>query len=233
MPFCAHWWLILSRLLAPKRTVYFLPGVLSLKRWELRTCYWGPDWKARSRGSSSPAQARAAADTALAWFVGLQLWTPPNAFSDTALSTTQPSSTEYFRPPPAQARTMSQSASSEHQNGSDPSASQMNLYRQCFPKVADPNRGHNKLLIKSSRWTLLWLLSFTIASNLFFYMCGTSGIEMLNSFLCFLCQTAVTMLLWLYSFLHKCAPYSLYMFCKKLGSDFFLSTLSFYLISSL
>lgn len=115
----------------------------------------------------------------------------------------------------------SSSAGWDHESTQNRMALTSLLHRQCFLKADDPEREHNKLLIKSSRWPLLWLLSFTIASNLFFCMCWTSETEMLNSSLCFLCQKEMTMRLWLHCFLHKNAPYSIYMFHKKLGSEFF------------
>lgn len=169
MPFCAHWRLILSRLLAPLPV--FCP-------WSYVPTTEDPTEKLRAAGaSSSPAQARAMADTAVL-VCRVPAWGAPSAFSNTAPCATWPSSTEYFRHPPVQAETMSPAQNNR--------MALITLLHRRFLKAEDPKREHNKLLIKSSRWPLLWLLSFTIASNLFFCMCCISETEMLNSSLLFM-----------------------------------------------
>lgn len=215
MPFCARWWLILSREPPPKRTVYFPAWCLSLKRWVLHTPCWGPDWNAKSRGSSSATQVRAAACTALPW-------------ASTLSSTKRflKHSSEHY--PALQHRAFHTSSKGlEHESAGQLRTSGWlwpgcftDEFVQCFLKATDPKRGHTKLPIKSIRWALLWLLSFTVASHLFLCTCCISGREMLNSSLCFLCQTAVTMLLWSHTFLHKSAPYSIHAFCKKITKFF-------------
>lgn len=141
MLLCAHRWLILSGLLVPQR--YFPACCFVTEQKELCTCYWEPDWKAWSRNRSSSDQVRAAADTVVAWFARLHLWTASNGVSDTALSSGQHSSTDKNISHLLQRwpRTMSQLASSENQNGPHHYALQMNSCRQYLLKVADKKRG--------------------------------------------------------------------------------------------
>lgn len=203
MPFCAHCWLVLSRLLPPLPV--FCPWIYTPVTEDLTE-------KVRTAGgSSSPAHPRAMADTT-ALVCRFPAWTAPSTISNTALGATWPSSTEYFRHSSVQAGTMSPAQNNRI-------ALTSLLHWQCFPKAEGPKREHNKLLIESSKWPLLWLFSFIIASNLFFCMCCISdwNAEQLSAFY----AGEATMLLWLHCFLHKYALYSIYMFHKKLGSEVF------------
>lgn len=167
MPFCAHWWLILSHVLPPKRTVYF-PAWCFVSVEMGATYFLLRTWLQRSKQrTSSPTQVRAAAGTALPWASALS--STECFLKHSSLSTTQLSSTEHFRPP-AKAWNMSQLASSEHQNGSDQATSQMNLY-SVFLKVTDPKQGHTKLPI---RWASSNQMSSALAAKFYSWITSVS-----------------------------------------------------------
>lgn len=141
-----------------------------MEQW---SCYWEPDFKTWSRGSHSPVQVRATADTEVAWFARPPFWAAPNAISNTALSTTEDSSTDkYFSPPPVLAKALG-SVGQHRTSECPPNDLQVSLYKQYFLQATN---------IKTAQWTSHQVQQINSGLDVKCYNCISSVLQLLLHF---------------------------------------------------